>query len=139
MSVAKAIVIAFILFAVFIGSLVTICVRQDISLVSNDYYRDELAYQQQIERINNTRNLRTKPALSLHDNLLQVSFDSGIQEGELNLFCPSDKSMDRTFALDPATHVHSFRLADAKRGMYRVKLLWSMGGKEFYYEEVIYK
>jgi hypothetical protein len=41
----------FILFAAFIGTLVTVCLRQDISLVSKDYYKEELQYENQLTRL----------------------------------------------------------------------------------------
>ena len=53
MNWGKWIIVSFVLFAAFIGILVVICVRQDISLVSKNYYQEELAYQQQIDRMNN--------------------------------------------------------------------------------------
>ena len=45
MNWGKSIVLAFVLFAVFIGVLVAVCVREDISLVSRNYYNEELDYQ----------------------------------------------------------------------------------------------
>ena len=47
MNFGKWIVVAFVFFSLFIGTLVTVCVRQDISLVSTDYYKEELIYQDQ--------------------------------------------------------------------------------------------
>jgi len=63
MNIGKWIVVAFVLFAAFIGTLVVVCVRQDVSLVSRDYYRQELAYQNQIQRLNNTAALLEKPVI----------------------------------------------------------------------------
>jgi hypothetical protein len=40
MNWGKWIIVSFVLFAGFIGTLVTVCVRQDISLVSKDYYKE---------------------------------------------------------------------------------------------------
>ena len=139
MNFGKWIVIAFVLFALFIGTLVTVCVREDISLVSKDYYKEELAYQEQINRISNTQTLKVKPIVSkTNENGLQVLFAEGIDKGTLKLFCPSNKNMDRSFALDSSIQIQSFNIADLQRGMYRAKISWSMAGKEFYYETEIY-
>lgn len=139
MNFGKWIVVAFVFFSLFIGTLVTVCVRQDISLVSTDYYKEELIYQDQISRINNTERLKVKPSVrKTSDTSLQISFVHKIEKGELKLFCPSNKNMDRAYIFDAAAQIQSFKIDDLKGGMYRAKISWSMTGKEFYYEEVIY-
>lgn len=139
MNFGKWIVVAFVFFTLFIGTLVTVCVREDVSLVSKDYYKEELAYQEQIKRISNTSDLKVKPGVTkTNDGRLQISFNTGVEVGELKLFCPSNKDMDRTFPLESATRIQWFGITDLQRGMYRAKISWSMEGKEFYHEEVIY-
>lgn len=139
MNVGKWIVVAFILFAGFIATLVTVCMRQDISLVSGDYYTQELAYQQQIDRANNTAALKVKPVVQVNQRSVLIMFDSllNVEQGEVKLFCPSDSRMDRTFKLTPANQQFTCDVSDLKQGMYRVKLFWTMTGKEYYQEEII--
>jgi hypothetical protein len=141
MNFGNWIVVAFIGFAVFIGTLVTVCVKQDVDLVSKDYYQQELEYQDQIERISNTTELINKPRIATTDGKLEVSFsdEHKIQKGELKLFCPSDPKMDKDFSLsvsDGNTHIIETTLLQP--GMYKARLLWTMGGKEYFLEEVIY-
>lgn len=140
MNAGRWIFVTFILFAGFIGTLVTICVRQDISLVSKDYYKEELAYQQQIERMQNTAQLQSKPQISVAGHQLTVTFDSlyFIEKGKVNVFRPSDASMDRNFELAASDGPsYAYSLSGLNSGMYRVKLFWSMSGKHFYQEEII--
>ena len=66
------IAVSFVCFALFIGTLVVICVRQDISLVAPDYYKQELNYQKQIDRNQNTMNFTVKPEISVQDKFLQL-------------------------------------------------------------------
>ena len=141
MNFGKWIVVAFVLFAMFIGTLVTVCVRQDISLVSPNYYNEELKYQDQITRINNTNQLSEKPVITREGNNLQVKFGPQInlQKGELTLFCPSDPKMDRVFTLQPNSGSTQFvDLNSLRHGMYKAKLLWTMDDKEYFIEETIY-
>lgn len=136
------IVVSFVLFALFIATLVTVCVRQDVSLVTRDYYREELAYQDQIDRINNALELDTRPSVSWVQNKIKVSFEefSRIESGRLVLFCPSDPEYDRTFPLSPSSvSVQVFDPGQTKSGMYRARIQWKMDGREFYTEEVIYQ
>jgi hypothetical protein len=140
MNFGKWIVVSFVLFALFIGTLVTFCVREDISLVSKDYYKEELDYQTQIKRLNNTEHLQQKPRIQYIDHVgLRVVWDAEtkIEKGELKLFCPSNSKLDKNFALKSSSE-QVFEMAAVKKGMYRVKLVWTMDGLEYYYEEQIY-
>ena len=142
MNWGKWIVVSFVLFAVFIGTLVTVCVRQDINLVTKDYYKAELVYQDQIERQQNARLLDSKPTFAVVDDAyLVVSFDrfDEVEKGAVKLFRPSNEKLDQDFELQASGDVtQRFKLRSVNKGMYRVKMLWTMNGKEFYTEEVIY-
>lgn len=139
MNPGKWIVVVFILFAIFIGTLVTVCVRQDISLVSTSYYKEELAYQDQIQRLNNTELLNRKPVIKVAERTLQIEFNQTdrVESGRLDLFCPANEKMDRKFLVESSDNVQSFELGVIQKGMYRARLSWKMNGKEFYLEEVI--
>lgn len=141
MNFGNWIVVAFILFAAFIGTLVTVCVREDVDLVSKDYYQQELQYQDQIQRLNNTSDLKERPELKIVDQRLHVTYTQwdDMDNGELQLFCPSNPKMDRNFPLVRSDNpVQSFEVENLQKGMYRAKLTWEMNGKEFYVEEVVY-
>jgi hypothetical protein len=140
MNWGTSIIAAFILFAGFIATLVVVCVRQDISLVSKNYYKDELAYQDQIQRLNNTAELKEKPVIKVVGRQLQIEYSqfSQVDRGEVKLFCPSNTAMDRDFKIGSSNeHTQYFKLDSLQKGMYRVKLRWSMKGKEFYKESII--
>ena len=141
MNFGKWIVVAFVLFGAFIATLVTVCVKQDISLVSKSYYKDELDYQTQIVRINNADQLASKPVIAKAGDGLTIQFgaDVTVANGELKLFCPSDPNMDKSFLLSlDIENRQSFDVSALKPGMYKAKLLWSMNGKEYFMERVIY-
>jgi hypothetical protein len=141
MNWGKSIILAFILFAGFIAALVTVCVREDISLVTKDYYKEELAYQQQIERITNSANLLTKPAIVLENkNVLKITYSdfARVEKGTLKLFRPSDPAMDKQFEIENSTGTAQyFSMEGMQAGMYRARVQWTMDGKEFYLEEII--
>lgn len=142
MNWGKWIFVSFVLFAVFIATLVTVCVKQDVSLVAKDYYKEELAYQRQIERMNNAAALTTRPEISIVDEkFIMVRFDkfSQVKEGELVFFCPSNAGLDRRFSLHHGEEdFQVFPLDQAPRGMYRARMSWMMNDKEFYIEQVIH-
>ena len=140
MNWGKWIIVSFVLFAAFIGILVVICVRQDISLVSKNYYQEELAYQQQIDRMNNTTRLDEKPVIAITGHALEIQFSqfNNLEGGEVNVFRPSDLCFDKQFILYTSTETtQRFDISSFPKGMYRVKMRWSMKGKEYYVEQVI--
>jgi hypothetical protein len=142
MNWGKWIIVAFVLFAGFIATLVTVCMRQDVNLVSKDYYKEELAYQNQIVRINNARGLEQKPEIKFTGDLLEISFArfNELNHGEVKLFRPSSPDMDRTFKLkNSSENIQRFNISGIQEGMYKVKVTWTMGGKEYYIENIIYK
>lgn len=142
MNWGRWIIVSFVLFTGFIATLVTVCIRQDVSLVTTNYYQDEIAYQDQLDRLNNTKALEEKPSIKIATNMkLEISFDkfNEIEKGKLQLFCPSNEKMDRHYTINPSNERQQYyTLADLPKGMYRARLQWTMEGKEYYLEEVIY-
>ena len=140
MNWGKWIIVSFVLFAAFIGILVIICVRQDSSLVSKNYYQEELAYQQQIDRMNNTDRLEEKPTIAIAGQALEIQFNqfNNLEGGEVKLFRPSDLRFDKQFALHASAETtQRFDISSFPKGMYRVKMRWSMKDKEYYVEQLI--
>ncbi len=141
MNWGKSIIAAFILFAVFIAVLVTVCVRQDVSLVAKDYYRDELEYDEQLARMRNADELPIRPSFAVGtDNALEVRFErfADVEKGEVYLFCPSDARRDQRFELKAGSlPVQRFALNNVPHAMYKARMFWTMEGKEFFVEHLI--
>ena len=141
MNWGKWIALSFVLFALFIGTLVTVCIREDVSLVAPDYYKQELDYQKQIERLQNAAQLPSKPEIIVSKGQVQVSFANfgQVEKGELKLFRPSDARMDKIFKLQSASgSAQTFDLSAQQRGMYKASLSWSDGKKEYFMEETLF-
>jgi hypothetical protein len=140
MDFGKWIIISFVVFASFIGTLVVICVRQDINLVSKDYYREELVHGQKMEFIQNAKALSSLPDFTISGNILTVSFSdfNKVEKGELRLLRPSDVKLDRKFTITPMGNAkQTYALEVWHKGLYRASMQWRMNGKEFYYEKLI--
>jgi hypothetical protein len=139
MNWGKSIVLAFVLFALFIGVLVTISVTQDVPLVSANYYEQELRYQEQIDRMKNTNELPEKPVIEVIGGALEVRYAlmSEITSGELELFRPSDAKLDRKYSLATDT-AQRIDLTGLPGGMYKARMRWSQNGKEYFLESTVY-
>lgn len=140
MNWGKGIIIGFVLFGAFIVSLVAICMRQDISLVSPNYYQEELHFQQQLDRLVNATHLAEKPQLDIRNNTLRLRYSAlpNVTAGEIRLTRPSDARMDQVFTLAPSTGtITEFALPQLPGGRYLVSMQWTAGGKEYRIEDAI--
>jgi hypothetical protein len=140
MNWGRGIVISFVLFAVFIGVLTFICVRQDVALVSPDYYKQELAYQQRIDDMQNADDLKEKPGINVIANDLEISFSTftGVEGAQINLFRPSDSRLDRKFNFKVENGLtQRFDIGNLPRGKYEARMTWTMNGKQYYLEKTL--
>ena len=140
MNFGKAIVVSFVLFAMFIGTLVFVCVRQDVNLVSPQYYQEELVYQKKLDKINNTQLLAEQPAITAEKGKVRIAFGvhDRIEKGQLTLFRPSDARLDLKFDILPAGEsTRIFEMTRWEPGLYRASITWTMGGKDYYFEKLI--
>lgn len=114
----------------------------EVNLVADDYYQQELVYEDQITRLKNTESLEIKPNFekSTDGKLIVLTFPSGLapEKGEITLYRPSDFTKDRRFplALDEANQ-QGFVSESLKSGLWRAKLLWEADGKSYFQEFVI--
>ncbi len=134
----KWVIFSFIGFALFIGTLVTICVRQDVSLVSANYYQDELVHQAKMVKQQNMLDLKSEPNLTLSQQHIKISYPAlnALEQGEIRLTRPSDSRLDQKFTLSKETE-QDFALQVSEKGLYRVTMQWTMNGKEYYFEKLM--
>ncbi len=138
------ITLSFIVFAIMIFTMVYISMNQDVNLVAKDYYKQEIKYQAQIDRIKNTKLLEERPVIELDRKQLKVivtfpqELTGTIVDGEIHLFRPSDYTRDfkSKLILDGNNQV-IISLAGKAKGLWKVKLTWRDNEKEYYDEKVI--
>jgi len=138
------IVIAILLFTSFIGVLVTISMRQkDIYLVSEDYYEQQLKYEEIISGKKNTQLLPGRPLLkvnSLGEILIDFSETqlSDFRNITLTIFRPSDSHHDRSYKFHELTNpILAIPAYPLKAGKWIVKLSWYSEEKFYYWERTL--
>ena len=135
------IVIAFISFVAIIISMVVISMRQNINLVAQDYYVQEIAYQKQMDRVKNHLNLGQDGLeinLNPTSNFLEIEFDrSTTPKGTVHFFRPSDAKLDRSYPLVLSNGRQTFNKANFTKGLWKIKVNWMEAGKEYYYEKTV--
>lgn len=142
MSWGNKILIVFISFAGLISYMVYRCTQVPVSLVSKEYYKDELAYQQIIDESHNANELGNKIKFSQDDQFLTIAFPKEIQkssiEGEIIFYCPSDDRKDLKWRLELNGDGEQF--FDLKKffpGRYTAKIRWVSGGIKYYQERPV--
>lgn len=135
----KWIVTAFVFFALFIGTLVTISMREDVSLVSKTYYEDELRHSEKMARQANAEALVEQPQIMVENKRVMVVHSklTSFEKGKLEVLRPSDSRLDQTFELSQTDTAQYFSLPISRPGLYRAILTWSMDGKEYQFEKLI--
>jgi hypothetical protein len=105
MNWGRSLILVFVLFAAFMGYLVYRASGTHFDLVSKDYYRDELRYQ---DKIDGFRNAASMDAVNmLIDSLgnLQIRFPDQMRgktmEGDLWLYCKTDAAKDYVYPYWP--------------------------------------
>ncbi len=114
----------------------------DVNLVADDYYQQELAYEEQITRLKNVAGLAEKPTFtfSADRQLIILSFPDTMapERGVVTLYRPSDFTQDRKFKLNlDKDNQQGFGTASLKPGLWKAKVRWEEKGKSYFQEFVI--
>lgn len=116
--------------------------QYDHSLVSDEYYAEDLQYQKHYAKLVNSQQLEEDLQIIQEkaQESVKLQFPTELQDisGEIYFFCPSSSSSD--FKLSIQTDSQNQQLVSTKelrRGLWRVKVDWGAAGKSFYKEEVI--
>jgi hypothetical protein len=138
------IVIAFISFIGFILYLVITMStnkKYEHDLVTEEYYKEELQYQNEINKLNNAKNLNTNIVYNKTNEGIVIQFpkdfDAEKITGKMFLYRPSNKQLDfettislsKTYLLIPDK-----RLVD---GRWDIKIDWQYNGKNYLYKKSI--
>lgn len=138
-----AIVVCMILFMAYIAMFVYKAMKQDVGLVSKDYYEQEIKYQDQIERVKRTQALGDVMVnYSAEDKTVLLQMPATYREknltGTITLFRPSNDKLDKQLPLELGRD--QSQLLDAKdleSGIWKVRVSFSDGEETFYSEKTI--
>lgn len=128
-------------FVIFILSMIMYVSTQDIQLVAKDYYRKDLVYQNQIDRINRTNRLERKVTIdaSSEDGNIIVQFPvDRVSEisGIIKFFRPSNARLDFEVPIEvDSLGVQQIDSESIVSGFWKVKIDWTIDSVEYYYQE----
>jgi len=139
LSWGTGLVIAIAVFLVGIAILVTIAVRQDISLVQDRYYERGQEYGSRQRAIERALALSESLTLEVRRKVASVQFPRTVPAGEIHgtitLYRPSNRSLDRSMviALDTAWS-QTVDCTGVAPGFWRIQVEWTMNREEYFRE-----
>lgn len=130
-------------YTLFAGTMVYMVFKStgyDHSLVREDYYAADLAYQEHYNKLSNSRELPLRVLHQAGSDVikleLQIEREGRPIEGEVVFFRPSNQRHDFTLPLTlNADGLQNISTTDLLPGLWRMKIDWTLG-KEAHYTEV---
>lgn len=139
MSWGNRLLLVFVAFAALIGTLVYKAMNTRFELVTKDYYKEELRYQQKIDGARNAAVL-SPVALQQNQDFVTVVMPAELKNksvtGELLFYCGSDA--DRDLQVPLQLNAEGEQLVSKRKlrqGNYLVKLRWQESGNSYYTEK----
>jgi hypothetical protein len=112
-----------------------------VDLVTEDYYQQELKYQDKIDQKKNVDNLEQGIKYEVSGPTVFFTFppDHESAEGTILVYRPSNKNYDKTFdiKLDENGKM-ALTMEKSPIGLYRLKINWTHNSIDYYTEEDIY-
>ena len=133
----------FTIFASLMLGFVYMSAQQDVNLVTENYYAEEIAFQDRIDRINNTRKLKKQVTFRREGAELYIQFPQGEVggpiSGNIQIFRPSDRFKDKQAVVKADQNgVQRLDLNTFTKGSYTIKVVWQADGQPFYSEYKIF-
>lgn len=126
-------------FVLFIIGMVIMAFNQNYDLVTEDYYAQEIKYQERIDHQINTMDMKEKVKISVDKQELLIELpgaEDHTYKGNINCFRPSDQTKDFDVVLTDES-IQRIPLSKFIKGKYLIKLNWKAHGKSYYDEQVI--
>lgn len=114
----------------------------DVNLVADDYYEQEIKYQQQIDKIERSLELKEQLNIEVIDGNIRINypaiFDPKEIKGSILCYRPSTNRFDRNFSVaTDSTFKQVIKTNLMAEGMWKVKVDWEVKGTTYFNEEIV--
>jgi hypothetical protein len=138
------IVVVYSLFVVMTLGMVFFFMGHKVDLVAEDYYKQEIEYQDQIDKIANTKSLKQSVGFEFSPAQRTVTFNfpedqlqQGL-EGSIHFYRPSDSGLDKKFEINPNEEGEQVIVVGSlHKGLWKIKISWVAADKAYYDEKII--
>jgi hypothetical protein len=142
MNWGRSLILVFVVFAAFMGYLVYRASGTHFDLVSKEYYKDELRYQDKIDGFRNAAALDAVQLRVDSAGILQIRFPEQMKgkpvQGSLWLYCKMDAGKDVHIPLaEDTTALRVFNVSGRPSGKYLAKLHWEVLSVPYEFEQEI--
>lgn len=138
------IVIAFVLFISFIMYFVinmNINKKYNHDLVTEDYYQEELLHQNEIDKVDNAKNLKDNVSWKKTDDGILITFPKDLDfksiKGQVFLYRPSNKKLDFEIPISLSDSYLLIPKTELLDGRWNIKVDWKYDGESYLYKESI--
>lgn len=129
-------------FVALILALVFGASSQDFHLVTENYYAEELDYQETILASQNAKALDIPMIVTtnLPDKEMLLTFPPAQSEviGELTFYRPANADEDKVVVLRPTDRQQAVSFAGMSRGKWLAKIRWEHDGRTYFQEETLF-
>ena len=134
--------IVFVVFAASISYMVYQCFNTPVNLVSDEYYKDEIAYQQIIDGSKNAVSLSSPIMLRQKNSEIIIQLPAEMKSkpvsGSVLFYCASNSDKDRKFSLQVGQNAQQvINPGKVMPGSYIVKTEWWANKIHYYNEQLI--
>lgn len=128
-------------FVVLMIGLVTASMRKKFDLVSDDYYQQEVQYQQVIDASKNQSALETPVALAAAGKGVSLFFPETFRGKEITasvlFYAPANNEWDKKLELKTSDRQLQIDRGQLHATLYKVKISWQAEGVHYYQEAEI--
>ncbi len=138
MNWGKGIIIFMASFMAFILWMVFTLMSKNTDLESEDYYKKEIAYEQEIQAQRNANDAKEKVKVSENKEfiILQFPVKEKIDTVSIEFFKPNDKKGDQLFA-EVGTKTMMVEKNKLQKGLYLINIHYQIENKKFLQKEEI--
>lgn len=134
-----------IVYSIFVGitiALVLFMTSVNYDKVIDNYYEEELKYQEKIDMIERANDLPQKPEIKLDSISVKISLPEFLKKkqlkGNILFYRPNDKKMDINLPFVPDTNgVQVIPTNNLALGKWKIEFLWQLKDVKYFQEEVI--
>ena len=144
MNWGKGIVIAFALFIAFILYFVFKVqsdTQYDYEMVTEEYYKKEIGYQEQLDKSQNAHDLKDKVLIETKSDGLLISFPVAFDytkiEGKVSLYRPSSQKLDFEIPISLSSSYLLIPKSKLTGGRWDISIDWTYEGKGYLNKEKV--
>ena len=142
MNWGKKILFFYLLFVAGIAFLVVKSMSQNEDLVTDDYYKQELKFQDKIDQSERTRQLKDSVKIITSNDNLTIKFPDDFKghgiKGNIHVYCPNDEKLDKIQNFNIEDDNLNVEVSYPYHGLRTLKIEWEVDALSYYNEQKIF-